>query len=251
MLNYSDFETEAIKLILKEYNVWKNILIESKIGSNYDTLLFVRFPLYSLILIIGLTGNCTLLLIFVLHSEMRNPSDLIIFNLVISDILILIKNIIPHFVTELIAIDPFLNYGVLTCQILAGLEFVSIGSSAWNVVAISIQRYRVFALSSENPDRKTCCMSNKQITFLCIAAVWIVALALAVPNCLDAGVHVNGLCSYLSDVQYILYRLLAYSVIPLVIIAILYTLTAGRLLCSTRDMQGEIQGHGTHTSARI
>jgi hypothetical protein len=45
MLNYSDFKTETIKLILQEYNLWKNILIESKNGPYYDTLLFVRFPL--------------------------------------------------------------------------------------------------------------------------------------------------------------------------------------------------------------
>jgi hypothetical protein len=186
---------------------------------------------------------------------MRNPSDLFILNLVISDILNLITNIIPHFVTELNAIDPFLNYGILTCQIITGLEFVSIGSSSsclsWNVVAISIQRYRVFFMSSGNLDRKICCLSNKQFTFLCITAVWNVAVALAVPNCLDAGVFVNGLCSYFSDIRYILYRLLAYSYVPLVIIAILYTLTAGRLIRSARGMPGEIQEHGTHRRARI
>ena len=76
-------------------------------------------------------------------------------------------------------------------------------------------------------------------------------LTLAVRNCLDAGVYVNGVCSYVSDVQYILYRLLAYSVVPLVIITILYTLTAGRLARSARGMLGEIRGHGTHKRARI
>ena len=95
-----------------------------------------------------------MLLIFALHSEMRNPSDLLILNLGISDILNLITNIIPHFVTELNAIDRFLNHGLLTCQIITGLEFVSIGSSVWIVVAISIQRYRVFVMSSVNLDRK-------------------------------------------------------------------------------------------------
>ena len=92
-------------------------------------------------------------------------------------------------------------------------------------------------------------MSNKQFTFLCITAVWIVALVFAVPNCLGAVVFVNSLCSYVSDVQYILYRLIAYGVIPLVIIAILYTLTAGRLVRSARGMPGEIQEHGTHRRA--
>jgi hypothetical protein len=107
MLNYSDFETETIKHILQEYNVWKDVLIGSKNGSNYDTLHFVRFPLYNLILIIVLTGNCTMLVIFALYSKMRNSSDLIIFNLIISDILNIVTNVIPHFVTELNAIDPF------------------------------------------------------------------------------------------------------------------------------------------------
>jgi hypothetical protein len=251
MLNYSDFQTETIKLTLQEYNYWKNILIASKNGTRYDILLFVRVPLYSLILIIGLIGNCTMLVIFALHSEIRKPSDLLILNLVISDILNIITNIIPHFVTELNSVDPFLNYGVLTCQIITGLEFTSIGSSAWNVVAFSIQRYRVFIMSSGNLDRKICCVPNKRFTFICIAAVWILAVALAVPNSLDAGVYVNGACSYLSDVQYILYRLLAYGVIPLVIITILYTLTAGRLARSARGMPGEIQGLGTQKRARI
>lgn len=77
------------------------------------------------------------------------------------------------------------------------------------------------------------------------------ALALAVPYCLDTGVYVNDLFSYVSDVQYVLYRLLAYGVVPLVIIAILYTLTAGRLVRSARGMRGEIQGHGTHRRARV
>lgn len=101
-----------------------------------------------------------MLLIFALHSEVRNPSDLLILNLVFSDILNLITNIIPHFVTELNAVGPFLNYGLLTCQIITSLEFLSIGSSSWNVIAISIQRYRVFVMSSENLDRKICGMSN-------------------------------------------------------------------------------------------
>ena len=176
---------------MQEHNDWKNILIESKNGSYYDTLLFIRFPLYSLILIIGLTGNCTVLLPSASQSEMRNPSDLLILNLVISDILNLFTNRIPHFVTELNAIGSFLNYGILTWQIITGLEFVSIGSSSWNVIAISIHRYRAFVLSSENLDRNVCCMSNKQFTFLCITAVWIVALVFAVPSCLDTGVFVH------------------------------------------------------------
>lgn len=219
--------------------------------ARYDRLLFVRGPFYCLVLIIGLTGNCTVLLIFALRSEMRKSCDLLILNLVISDVLNLIPNIIPHFVTELNALDPFLNYGVLTCQILTGLEFTSVSSRAWSVVALSIQRYRVFVMSSENPDRKICCVSNKQFTLISIAAVWILAVALSVPNSLDAAVYANGTCSYLSDVQYILYRLLAYSVIPLVIITILYTLTAGRWERSARGKPGEIQGNGTHKRAGI
>lgn len=77
------------------------------------------------------------------------------------------------------------------------------------------------------------------------------ALALDDPKRLHAGVYVRYLCSYVSNVQYILYRLPAYSVVPLVVTAILFILTAGRLVRSARGMPGEIQGHGTHKRSRI
>lgn len=56
-LNYSDCQTKAIELMLREYNDWKNILIENKNGTRYDVFMFVRIPLYSLVVIIGLNSN--------------------------------------------------------------------------------------------------------------------------------------------------------------------------------------------------
>jgi hypothetical protein len=65
-------------------------------------------------------------IIFVTQNEMRKLFNLIIFNLVILYTLNHITNILPHLITELNAIKPFINYGALTCKIITALEFVSI-----------------------------------------------------------------------------------------------------------------------------
>ncbi|XP_065521625.1 C-C chemokine receptor type 5-like [Lathamus discolor] len=129
-------------------------------------------PLYSLVVIFGLTGNLLVVLILVKYKRLRSMTDIYLLNLAISDLL---------FVFSL----PFWAYYVLhdwifgeaLCRILSGVYLLGFYSGIFFIILLTLDRYlaivhAVFALKA------------RTVTYGILTSVvtWAVALFASVPG---------------------------------------------------------------------
>ncbi|NXG70741.1 CCR2 protein, partial [Baryphthengus martii] len=129
-------------------------------------------PLYSLVVIFGLTGNLLVVLILVKYKRLKSMTDIYLLNLAISDLL---------FVFSL----PFWAYyaaqhwifGDALCRILSGIYLLGFYSGIFFIILLTLDRYlaivhAVFALRA------------RTVTYgiLTTAVTWVVAILASVPG---------------------------------------------------------------------
>ncbi|NXG44582.1 CCR5 protein, partial [Psilopogon haemacephalus] len=129
-------------------------------------------PLYSLVVIFGLTGNLLVVLILVKYKRLKSMTDIYLLNLAVSDLL---------FVFSL----PFWAYyaahdwifGDVLCKMLSGLYLLGFYSGIFFIILLTLDRYlaivhAVFALKA------------RTVTYgiLTSAVTWAVALFASVPG---------------------------------------------------------------------
>ncbi|NXR08364.1 CCR5 protein, partial [Semnornis frantzii] len=129
-------------------------------------------PLYSLVVIFGLTGNLLVVLILVKYKRLKSMTDIYLLNLAVSDLL---------FVFSL----PFWAYyaahdwifGDALCKMLSGLYLLGFYSGIFFIILLTLDRYlaivhAVFALKA------------RTVTYgiLTSAVTWAVALFASVPG---------------------------------------------------------------------
>ena len=254
--NFTDIVNET--LIHKkgvEIEILLNAIIKEKSSfeeldeTREDVFYIIRVPLYSVILIIGLIGNCCLMIIFALEREIRTRANILIFNLALADALNLITNIVPHLITEFNSLSPFINYGEMTCKVLTVFAFLSIGLSVWTVPALAVQRY-IIIFNSMRAMTGIGCISHNTLSLIYVSSVWIFATGLCIPIALNSSISTDGLCTYSSSSEQVLYRLLVYGGIPMLIVAIFYKFSARYLARSARNMPGETSGQNSHKEDR-
>jgi hypothetical protein len=125
--------------------------------------------------------------------------------------------------------------GEIMCMFLPFCRRLSVGLSAYSVVVLSIQRYRVtvYLFQVRVSSQSTC-----RVAVPTIFGVWIVAALFAVPSVLSKFV-----CDELQNVRSITYyqrgvifELLVSCVLPLCVIAFTYITTAHHLTESSRSV---------------
>ncbi|XP_069682438.1 neuromedin-B receptor-like [Periplaneta americana] len=132
---------------------------------------------YFLYIAVGLVWNCTLVLIFVRHEEIRTASNIMIFNLAVCDILNLgiggtfqyINFYVPHLPVD-------------TCRDFIATRVLLRTASALSLLALSVQRCCV-TLSYFRQKPLSCC-SSVIFTSLYILTVWLIAASISIPTLL-------------------------------------------------------------------
>uniref|UniRef100_A0A673G5H9 Endothelin-1 receptor-like n=1 Tax=Sinocyclocheilus rhinocerous TaxID=307959 RepID=A0A673G5H9_9TELE len=140
---------------------------------------YVNTVLSSLIFVVGMVGNATLLRIIYLNKTMRNGPNALIASLALGD-LIYIAIDIPINVYKLLAMRwPFDDsvFGLFLCKLMPFLQKASVGITVLNLCALSVDRYRAVASWSRVQG-----VGIPVSTAVEIVCIWLLAVVLAVPE---------------------------------------------------------------------
>ncbi|XP_041982091.1 neuropeptide CCHamide-2 receptor-like [Aricia agestis] len=210
--------------------------------------------IFAIIFIVGVLGNGTLVIVYVRHRGMRNAPNTYIFSLALADLLVIL--ICVPFVSIIYTVESW-PWGGVICRLSETGKDISIGVSVFTLTALSAERYCAIV----NPFRK---LQLRKLPLVCAAIIWGMALVFAAPAALFANTITMPIdnnmtivfCSPYPDgwdnfaKWMTLTKAVAYYALPLVVIAIFYTLMAHRLLASTKEMPGALQGGQGEAQAR-
>jgi hypothetical protein len=193
-----------------------------------------QVPVYAVPFVFGITSTTIILIIIIFSKDMRSDTNMYIFNLAISDLIL----VTLFFFLALSERAPImLHYFDINSLFFTFFYRLSFGLSAYSVALLNIHRYRV----TVNPSQ-VCFYS--QTTWLAAVAklcrLWIVAALFALPSTL--WVIIIPKYEMLFDATFYKYLdifdLSVSCVIPLVVIAISYIMTElhhMKIPCSTFD----------------
>ncbi|XP_029660851.1 neuropeptide CCHamide-2 receptor-like isoform X1 [Formica exsecta] len=236
-----------------------SISISSEEGYDLDYVPYDQRPetyivpaVFSLILVVGVTGNGILVLILLCHANMRNVPNTYVLSLALGDLLVIVTCV--PFTSILYTIESW-PWGLTICKLSECAKDISIGVSVFTLAALSAERYCAIV----NPIRRHIAgLSAKPLTILTACLIWVLAIVLAMPSALFSNVPAIPLqgnrsiliCSPFPEefgVIYqkgiVMFKFLAYYAIPLCVIAGFYLGMARHLALSTRNMPGELPDH--------
>ncbi|NXY82677.1 CCR5 protein, partial [Alcedo cyanopectus] len=129
-------------------------------------------PLYSLVVIFGLTGNLLVVLILVKYKRLKSMTDIYLLNLAISDLLFVFS--LPFWAYY--AAQEWI-FGDALCRILSGIYLLGFYSGIFFIILLTLDRYlaivhAVFALRAR----------TVAYGILASAVTWAVAILASVPG---------------------------------------------------------------------
>ncbi|XP_077276412.1 neuropeptide CCHamide-2 receptor isoform X3 [Temnothorax americanus] len=134
--------------------------------------------IFSLILIVGVTGNGILVLILLCHTSMRNVPNTYVLSLALGDLLVIVTSV--PFTSILYTIESW-PWGLTICKLSECAKDISIGVSVFTLAALSAERYCAIV----NPIRRHMAgLSAKPLTILTASLIWVLAIVLAMPAAL-------------------------------------------------------------------
>nr|XP_046271491.1 endothelin receptor type Aa [Scatophagus argus] len=142
---------------------------------------YINTIISTLVFVVGLVGNATLLRIISQHKCMRNGPNALIASLALGDLIYIIVDM-PITVYKLLTSQwPFSdsNAGLCLCKLVPFLQKASVGITVLNLCALSVDRYRAVASWSRVQG-----VGIPLVTVIEIASIWALSLLLAVPEAL-------------------------------------------------------------------
>ncbi|XP_008842622.1 probable G-protein coupled receptor 83 [Nannospalax galili] len=127
---------------------------------------------YAVIIMISLFGNSLVCQVFIKHKEIKKSTGLLIFNLAISDILIILLN-------SPFAVARFLSgqwiFGRIMCHVSRFAQYCSLHVSTLTLMAVAVDRHRVIL----HPMKPRITHSQSIVV---VILIWSVAVFLALPH---------------------------------------------------------------------
>uniref|UniRef100_A0A8C6TLB6 Neuropeptide FF receptor 1 n=1 Tax=Neogobius melanostomus TaxID=47308 RepID=A0A8C6TLB6_9GOBI len=127
---------------------------------------------YFFIFVLCMAGNILVCLIVLENRRMRTVTNLFIFNLAISDLLVGIFCVPTTLVDNLITGWPFSNP---VCKMTGFVQTVSVSASVFTLVAIAIERFRCIVYPLQ--PKPTIVVAK-----VSIALIWLLAVAISLPT---------------------------------------------------------------------
>ncbi|KAF2354752.1 G protein-coupled receptor rhodopsin-like [Trinorchestia longiramus] len=129
--------------------------------------------IYSVILLLSVTGNLLVLVTLLQHRRMRTPTNILLLNLSASDLLLIVV-CVPFTLTGSLLRDFI--FGRLACHVIPYLQAVSVSVSSWTLVTISHERYSGICQPFKSRGWRTAGHARKKIAW-----VWILSLTFMLP----------------------------------------------------------------------
>ncbi|KAJ8260006.1 hypothetical protein GJAV_G00176000 [Gymnothorax javanicus] len=190
---------------------------------------------YLLIFTTGVAGNLLTCTVILKHKKMQTPTNLYLFSLAISDLLVLLLGM-PLEIYDLWQNYPF-PFGESVCYFKTLLFETVCFASVLNVMALSVERY----VAVVHPLKTRYAVTNKHACRV-IGTVWVASLACAVPNTSLHGIYYlylpervaeSAICSLLKPRW--IYNLIIqvttvlFYVVPMTVISVLHVIICCRL----------------------
>ncbi|XP_050591593.1 neuropeptide CCHamide-1 receptor-like [Bombus affinis] len=210
---------------------------------------YIVSGLFLIILIVGVFGNGMMMITLGADSTARNTSTVYMFSLALGDILVILTSV-P--LTSVIFTFDSWPWGQTVCKLSECVKDISVGVSVFTLTALSAERYYAVV----NPLRRHVAgMKAVPLALLIACLIWVLAIVLSMPAALfsdvmDIDITTNSsihICnpfpvelgaSYRRGV--VLFKFLAYYIIPLLIISVFYFQIVRHLQLSTRNMPCEL-----------
>ena len=139
----------------------------------------------SLIVFFGCIGNIIVIIVVIRNRDhFRNTTNLFILNLSIADLLFLVFCVPFHAIIYTI---PW-PFGTFMCKFVHLVQYSSMVASILTLVAMAADRYLALAFSLETKHLRT-----PLIAFITSCVIWLVALAIALPQPIVYNVHLVDL----------------------------------------------------------
>ncbi|XP_062272158.1 neuromedin-U receptor 2 [Scomber scombrus] len=181
---------------------------------------------YLLIFLTGLCGNLLTCAVIAKHKKMRNPTNLYLVSLAVSDLLVLLFGM-PLEIYDLWQNYPF-PFGKGGCYFKTFLFETVCFASILNVTALSVERY----IAVVHP-LKTRYLSTNQHAKRVITIVWVVSMLCAIPNTSLHGIFYlpermeeSAICTVLKPLW--IYNMVmqittvCFYFVPMIVISMLY-----------------------------
>ena len=196
-----------------------------------------ELPVAAVLFIFGTTGNVILIIIITCNKNMRTVSNMYIFNVAVSDMIVLTLLICAACSNRIPVMWLLIDF---MCVFLSFCYRMSMGLTTYSIAALSIQRYRVIV----NPLQvRVSSQPTWRATGVKICGVWIVAALFAIPaarsRCLCDELTLLWRRNYYQHV--VLFQLLASCVFPLCVIAFSYLRMSRHLVDSSCSLSEEAQ----------
>ncbi|XP_037012831.2 neuromedin-U receptor 2 [Artibeus jamaicensis] len=230
---------------------------EKYLNSTEDYLTFLCGPqrshlflpiavVYTLIFVVGVTGNLLVCLVILRHQSMKTPTNYYLFSLAVSDLLVLLLGM-PLEVYEMWRNYPFL-FGPVGCYFKTALFETVCFSSILSVTTVSVERY----VAVRHPFRAKL-ESTRRRALRVLGLIWSFSVLFSLPNTSIHGIKFhyfpNGsmvpgsaTCTVIKPMW--IYNLIIqltsflFYILPMTVISILYYLMGLRL---TKDQTLEAE----------
>ncbi|XP_054640669.1 neuromedin-U receptor 2 [Dunckerocampus dactyliophorus] len=212
------------------------------LGPKRSPFFFPVFSVYLLIFLIGVSGNLLTCAVVAKHKKMRNPTNLYLVSLAMSDLLMLAFGM-PLEIYDLWQNYPF-PFGEGGCYFKTFIFETVCFASILNVTALSVERY----IAVVHP-LKTRYLTTKRHSKRVISMVWAASMVCAIPNTslhgifyLPGRMRESAICAVVKPLW--IYNMLmqittvCFFFVPMMVISVLYLVMGLHLVRERRRRSG-------------
>ncbi|XP_077376091.1 substance-K receptor isoform X1 [Festucalex cinctus] len=169
----NQFQQPDWQVQVSSIDLSKAFLCELKCLSDHSSQVALWALAYSLIILVSVTGNVTVIWIILAHRRMRTVTNYFIVNLAFSDVSMATFNTLFNFVY---ALHNDWYFGLGYCRFQNFFPITAMFSSIYSMAAIAVDRYMAII----HPLKPRLSATSTKVV---IALIWIVAILLAFPQC--------------------------------------------------------------------
>ncbi|KAG5884849.1 hypothetical protein JTB14_036086 [Gonioctena quinquepunctata] len=174
--------------------------------------------LLSIVIAIVIIGNTLVILAVITTRRLRTVTNCFVMSLAVADWLVGVFVMPPNVAYTLMG---RWGLGWVFCDVLLSLDVLLCTASILSLCAISVDRY----LAVTQPLRYSRNRRSKRLALSMILVVWVSSALISCPPIFgwyDSGRHTDGICTYNSNLGYVIFSAMGSFFIPMIVMLYVY-----------------------------